>query len=112
MQVVLTRRGQLWRTVAASPNALSPTSMTLVNPAVEFEVVPISDLDQRPSYALEATHVIWTRRWLKMQKEDELRYGSYVNAAGQTLPFRYVVNGIRDFRTGFRQTSYYVTERE
>lgn len=111
MTVVLTRRGQLWRLVQASQSALG-TSYTLIVPSLLFEVVPISDLDSRQAYALEATHVLWVSRWLALNKEDEVRYGSYVNAAGVTQPFRFVVNGKRDFRTGFRQVSYYVTERE
>jgi hypothetical protein len=111
MSVVLTRRGQLWRVVQASPSQLG-SSYALIMPDLAFEVVPVSDLDQRQAYALEATHVLWAPRWLTLLREDEVRYGSYVNTAGQAQVYRYVVNGKRDFRTGFRQVSYYVTERE
>lgn len=111
MIVVLTRRGQLWRAVPQSQQALG-TTFEVINANVLFEVVPISEFDERVAYALQATHVLWVSRWLSLLKEDEVRYSSFVNAAAQPATYRYVVNGKQDFQVGLRNCAYYVTERE
>jgi hypothetical protein len=107
----LTRRGQLWRTLPKSSQQLGSTQQ-MINPQVAFEVVPISDFDRPLPYGVEATHVLWVSRWLGLLKEDEVRYGSYTNPAGQVSQFRFVVNGKQDFRIGYPNVAYYVSERQ
>ena len=112
MTVVLTRRGQLWRSVPTTNPGVLGESMQLVMPQVPFEVVPISKLDTNTPFALEATHLLWVPRWLLLRKLDEIRYGEWSSSLGVTQVFRYVVNGRRQFRTGMANTAYYCTERE
>lgn len=109
---VLTRTGQLWRKVPTNGPGQLGEAMTMLVPALAFEVVPVSRFDSQQPYTLEATHILWVPRWQELRKEDEVRYGEWTNSLGVTQPFRYVVNGKRQFRTGFRQTAYYCTERE
>lgn len=111
MTVVLTRRGDVYRSVAAGGGQLGANMQTVYS-QIAFEVVPISDFDTKLSYAYQATHVLWVPRWLSLYKDDEVRYGQYRTAAGVQQAYRFRVNGKRIFKTGFRQTAYYVTERE
>lgn len=112
MVVVLTRRGQVWRSVPNTNANQLGESMQIVVPTVTFEVVPISKLDQNTPFALEATHILWAPRWLTLRKLDEVRYGEWTNSLNVTQSFRYVINGRRQFRTGMPNTAYYCTERE
>lgn len=111
MIVILTRRGQLWRKVQASQAALG-TNDHLVMAVLPFEVVPVSEPDRVIPYARESTHLMWVPRFVSMRKEDEVRWGAYVNAAGVEQCYRFVVNGKDAYQTGFRGAAYWVTERE
>lgn len=112
MIVVLTRVGQVWRSIPTVSQPGLGEAMTMIVPSIRFEVIPISRFDREQPYALEATHLLWVPRWQELRKEDEIRYGEWTNSQGVTQAFRYVVNGKRQFRVGFINTAYYCTERE
>lgn len=102
----------VWRRVQVGPRGINAVyNDTQIVPRVAAAIVPISDFDIHVPYAHESTHIVWVPYWLLLRKEDEVRYGrDDPDASGNVQPYRYTINGRREFRLGIPQRAYYAKE--
>lgn len=115
----LTERCDLWRFQAQEDGT---DEMALVLAAVPCLRVPISSTDKiasalsapttdsAPSAYMhsegrESTDLFLLPNWLEVRPDDELHRGRYTDNSGDVVPFRYTVDGIRNYETfAYQQT--------
>lgn len=113
----LTERCDVWRMVGTYEGG---KTMQAVYTRVPCLRVPISSFDKLAaaltardtsptesfrSQGRQSTDVFLLPAWADIREDDELRRGRRTDITGQVVPYRYKVNGIRDYETfGYQDT--------
>ena len=110
--MILDRVASVYRTVTDATQA-GGYGQPEVFKAIRCAIVPISKQDQVISYSQQSTHIIWVEGWLKLRKQDEVRWGRRgEDAFGNVTPEVYVIDGRARYTLGAQLITYYATARD
>lgn len=113
----LTERTDLWRMVGTYDGGKTMKAVLTQVPCLR---VPISSFDKlaaaltardtTPSESFrsqgrQSTDVFLLPAWVDVREDDELRRGRRTDITGTVVPFRFTVNGVRDYEQfGYQDT--------
>jgi hypothetical protein len=115
----LTERCDVWRMVGVYDQGKTMTAVYTNAPCLRVPISGFSKLAaalsasstaHSPSErflieARQATSVFLIPSWMRLFTDDELRRGRRVDINGNAVPYRYTVNGIRDYEgLGYQDT--------